>query len=254
MPDKPYSNNDGNFVEWLQIWMLVGTLGKHCAGDSGDVCSLEHGISLFQTHGILIDHVHGVTAAMITNKYILALDQGTTSSRAIIVERSGRIAGCCARGISANSARTGSGRARSRGHLDLATCRRPPGNRRRRDFGRRYRRHRPDQSTRNHHPLGSRNRPAGGQRHCLAKPRKRGRVRSAEGRRTGAALPRQDRTVARCLLFRQQNQAPFRYPRRTARSGRARRNPFRHRRYLAPMAIDRRQTSCHRLQQRQRAH
>ncbi len=52
-----------------------------------------------------------------------------------------------------------------------------------RAVGRRHRRAGRDQPARNHHPLGPPHRPAGGQRHRLAKPRQRAHLRTPQGRR-----------------------------------------------------------------------
>ena len=64
---------------------------------------------------------------MATNKYILALDQGTTSSRAAVVRPRGPHRSRGATGISANPPRSWNSRARSRGDLGLATRRSPQG-------------------------------------------------------------------------------------------------------------------------------
>ena len=76
-------------------------------------------------------------------------------------------------------------------------------------------------------------------------------LRAAEGRRAGATVSRADRPGRRRLFLRHQDQAPARHDRRPARPGRARRNPVRHGRYLAALAADRRPAARDRLQQRQ---
>ena len=60
-------------------------------------------------------------------KYILALDQGTTSSRAIVFGRERPRRGQGATGVPADSARPGHRRARSRGDLGVAVGRGPAG-------------------------------------------------------------------------------------------------------------------------------
>ena len=92
-------------------------------------------------------------------KFVLALDQGTTSSRAILFTHDGRPAAIGAAGVSANPACAGHRRARSRGDLELAARRGPRSARQSRCYGRRHRRDRRHQSARNDHPVGARDRP-----------------------------------------------------------------------------------------------
>ena len=60
-------------------------------------------------------------------KYVLALDQGTTSSRAIVFGHDGRIVAAAQEEFPQILPGPGPGRARSRGHLVLAARGRPPG-------------------------------------------------------------------------------------------------------------------------------
>ena len=69
-----------------------------------------------------------------------------------------------------------------------------------------------------------------GQRRGLAKPRERGHLRSAEGRRLRADVPREDRPAVGPLFLRHQDQVSAGYARRAPRRGPKGRNPLRHRR------------------------
>ncbi len=145
-------------------------------------------------------------------KYILALDQGTTSSRAIVFGHDGRAVATAQQEFPQILPAPGPRRARSRGDLVLAARRRPRGAGRGHAHGRRHRRHRRHQPARDDDPLGPRHRPAGGQRHRLAEPRQRADLRPAEGRRAGSRrFARKTGPGRRRLFLRHEDQAPARH-------------------------------------------
>ena len=185
------------------------------------------------------------------SRYVLALDQGTTSSRAIVFDRGGRAVATAQQEFPQIFPQPG--------HVEhdpeaiwpsqLQTARDALAPRRR--HGRRHRRHRRHQPARDDRPVGPRHRQAGGQRHRLAEPRHRADLRSAEGRRPRADGARQDRPGARRLLLGHEDQAPARHDRRPARARGAGRGAVRHRRHVPDLAADRRRGARHRREQRQ---
>ena len=174
--------------------------------------------------------------------YLLALDQGTSSSRSIVFDRDGRIVAHRAAGIHADLSAARLGRARPDGDLGTAssaTAREvlaKAGH-----HGRGHRRHRHHQPARDHRALGPRDRPAGAPRHRLAGPPRRPICARLRERRHGRHHPRQDRPGDRRLLLGHQAALAARQRARRARRGRARRAGLRHRRQLADLAAHRRQ-------------
>ena len=182
--------------------------------------------------------------------YILALDQGTTSSRAILFDRDGGIKGVAQRefrqifpqpgwvehdpleiwtsqaGV-AVEVLAGAGAARAR-----------------------RRRHRHHQPARDHGRLGSQDRPAHRQRHRLAGSAHGRRLRSTAVGRRGAALPRAHGPGARRVLLRHEARVDARQRRRRPRARRGRRARVRHDRFVAALEADRRPPAHHRREQR----
>ena len=137
-------------------------------------------------------------------KYILALDQGTTSSRSIIFDKTGRIKAMAQKefpqifpnrdwwsmipGDLENPARHRQSRpAQGQTHRE-ANCR-----------------HRHHQPARNHPALGSRNRAADPSRHRLARPPHGQGLRPPQGGRPRPGHPPQNGSRDRRLFFRHQN-------------------------------------------------
>ena len=184
--------------------------------------------------------------------YILALDQGTTSSRAILFDHDGRDRGDRPAGVPADLPAARLGRARPAGDLGVADRRRGRGARPGAAAAARRRRHRHHQPARDHDRLGSRDRasrsatPSSGR--TAAPPAFCDRLR-ADGAET--AGPRADRPGPRCLLLRHArsrwilDNVPGR-----AGARRGRRARLRHRRHLARLEADRRTRPRHRRQQR----
>ena len=91
-------------------------------------------------------------------KYILALDQGTTSSRAILFDRDQNILGVSPEGVHPDLPQGGLGGARRHGDLVLPVCGDDGGHRPVRSGGGGHRRHRHHQPAGDYHPLGPGNR------------------------------------------------------------------------------------------------
>ena len=184
---------------------------------------------------------------MTGSTYVLAIDQGTTSTRAILFDASGKIRVDCAGRIDPALPKTGLGRARSR--RDVA-CR---GNHRPRGYGRGGRTDRCDryrQSARDDHRLGTGDRPATLQRDCLAGPAYHPNLcRLAAGWAwRDRATPHRPRHRPLFLGF--QDPLAARPCPRPAPPRRGRRDCFRHDRQLSAVAADLRQTSRDRRHQR----
>ena len=154
------------------------------------------------------------------SKYILALDQGTTSSRSILFGRDGRAVGYGPAGVSADPAVARARRARSRGDLAIAAATGPQARSPRR-------RSRPPTSPRSASPTSARRPSSGRRRH--GKPVANAIVWQSrisapicerlKSRRARAAVPREDRPVARSVFLRHEDRAPARNTARPARSG-----------------------------------
>ena len=121
-------------------------------------------------------------------QYILALDQGTTSSRAIVFGRDGRAVASAQQEFEQILPGPGLVEHDPEAIWDIATRRRPRGTREGVALGREHRRHRRHQPARDDDPLGPPDRPARGQRHRLAKPRQRRDLRPAQGRRASKPI------------------------------------------------------------------
>ncbi len=123
-------------------------------------------------------------------KYVLALDQGTTSSRAIVFGHDGRIVAQAqeefeqilpAPGIVEHDPESIWGTQLGVARRAMAAAQ---------AFGRPNRRPRRDQPTRNDYPLAPPHRPPGGQRRGLAEPHQCGHLRSFESRGVRAHVSR----------------------------------------------------------------
>ena len=181
---------------------------------------------------------------------ILAFDQGTTSSRAIVFGADLSIRGLAQREFAQHYPAPGMGRARPRGHLahhgrDRASGGRSGGSRRRR-----HRRGRHHQPARDLPHLG----PAHGQahppRHRLAGPAHRRPVPPPEGRGARAAVTARDRAAARPLFLGHQDRLAARPRGGRPAAGRGRAPRLRHRRHVPGLAAHRRQGARHRRHQR----
>ena len=117
---------------------------------------------------------------------ILAIDQGTTSTRAILFRPDTSIAGVGAAGVRAALPGLRLGRARPRGPLAHDGRDLPDGAAGSRSSGLRRRRHRHHQPARDHGGVGPRHRRGGASRHRLAGPAHGRPLRSAEGGRARA--------------------------------------------------------------------
>ena len=171
--------------------------------------------------------------------HLLALDQGTSSSRAIVFDTGGAIVAMAQREFRQIFPKPGwvehdpqeiwdvAARGRARGDREV---------RRGRECDRRDRHHQP---ARNDDRLEPRHRRADRQRHRLAGPPHRRRLRDAEGARSRSALSRQDRPRSRRLFFRHQARLAARAHERRARRRRTWRAGLRHGRFLADLAADR---------------
>ena len=89
-------------------------------------------------------------------KYIIALDQGTTSSRAMLIDRAGRPVASVQRPVPADLPAARLGRARPAGHPLLAAGRLDRAHHVRERGHRRHRFHRHHQPARDHHRVGPR--------------------------------------------------------------------------------------------------
>lgn len=172
--------------------------------------------------------------------YVIALDQGTTSSRAIVFNRSGEIVSLAQYDYPQIYPRPGWVEPRPGGHprhTDTRALGRFCQERRR---GRGHRRHRRHQPARDHPRLGPHNGQTRLQRHRLAVPPDRGLLRPA-GRRGRRRIHKgQDGPAHRRLLFRHQDTLDTRKRAGRARASRARRAHLRHRGLLARLEPHRR--------------
>ena len=185
-------------------------------------------------------------------RYVLAIDQGTTSSRALLFAEDYRVAALAQRGVPAALSGFRLGRARPGGHLAYDA----------RDRARR-RSPRPAASAADvaaigitnqretTHRLGPRDRPADPSRHRLAGPADRGCLRRSCSA-AGAEEPchREDRAAARPVFLGDQDRLDPRSRRGRARASRARRARLRHGRQLPAVAADRRPRARDRRDQR----
>ena len=126
---------------------------------------------------------HERKAAIDMAKYVLALDQGTTSSRAILFNADGTIHTTAKPGVPPDLPIARPRRARSRGDLGLAARRRQEGDRGRRRVARRHRRHRHHQPARDDDRLGQEHRAS------RSRTRSSGRAASRPGTATSSRRP-----------------------------------------------------------------
>ena len=166
------------------------------------------------------------------------------------VRRKARAGGSRAAGAAPDLPGAGMGRARSGGNLGQRGGDRARRHGQGRCRGKRHRRHRHHQPARDDDRLGPRHRQADPQRHRLAGPPHRGRLRRAARRRRRAGDRRKDRPAARSVFLRDQDRLAARPCRRRAGGGGAGRARVRHRRLVPDLAADRRQGSRHRRHQR----
>ena len=121
----------------------------------------------------------------VMNKYILALDQGTTSSRCIIYNKNGQRG---TEGISPVLSAAGLGRARRRRNLVYPDDSGPRSHAQGGCDVSEYRGHRHHQSEGNDGGLGQAYRAAGTSRHCMAVQTYRGILRPAHGAGAGSTI------------------------------------------------------------------
>ncbi len=152
--------------------------------------------------------------------YILALDQGTTSSRAIVFDHDAAIVAVGQTRVQTDLPAAGLGRTRPERDLGDADRGGDRGARAGAPPAAGHRRHRHHQPARDDGRVGSRDRRTRLQRHRLAGPPDGGLLRSAEARRPRRPHPRTHRPGHRRLLFRQQGRVDSRQRPRGARAGR----------------------------------
>ncbi len=181
---------------------------------------------------------------------VLALDQGTTSSRAIVFGPDLAILRAGAARVRPALPGLGLGRARPRGHLahdsgDGAACAR---RRQARRVG--YCRDRHHQPARDLRAVGPPHRQADPPRHRLAGPPHRGRLPQAEGGRQRGRRHGQDRPAARSLFLGDQDRLAARQRGGRAGIGQGRPSRLRHHRHVPAVAPDRRPRARHGRHQR----
>ena len=139
-------------------------------------------------------------------QYILSLDQGTSSSRAIVFDRKGQICSMAQREFTQYLPQTGMGGAQSARNLVVAGFgdrRSHRGHRHQRAEHSRNRHHQP---ARDDDRVGPRNGGTGLQRHRVAGPPDLGVLRLAEVRRKNRVDPRKDGPDHRRLFQRHEDQ------------------------------------------------
>ena len=155
--------------------------------------------------------------------FILAIDQGTTSTRSIVFDGEQRIRGSAQRGVSAALSGVRLGRARAGGSVAHDARDRPW---RARESRRRGAQDIAAIGITNQRETtlvwDRRTRQADPSRHRLAGPPHGGYLRAAPGGRRGAAVHAEDRAAARPLFLRHQDRLDARQRRRRARRGRGR--------------------------------
>ncbi len=136
------------------------------------------------------------------SQYILALDQGTTSSRAIVFDRARQSMRRRAEGVPANLPEAGLGGARRRGDLVVADRRGERSHRAARYRHERHRRDRHHQSARDHRRVGPQNGPAHSSTPSSGRTAApRDFCDELKQQRPGAHLPAKDRAPARSPTF-----------------------------------------------------
>ena len=153
-------------------------------------------------------------------RFLLAIDQGTTGSTALVLSERAEVLGRATQEFPATLPPTGLGRARDRRDLDeRAGC---GGRRVARRFGQGggLCRHRHHESARDHGGVGARDRRARPPRDRVAGPAHRAALRATQGRRARAAVSRAHRPRARPVLQRDQARVAARQRRRRARARR----------------------------------
>ena len=179
------------------------------------------------------------------SRFILALDQGTTSSRAIVFDRDGAVVSMAQQEFPQIFPGPGHVEHDPEAIWSSQLADRARG-------ARQGRASRPPTSPRSASPTSARRRSCGSARPASPSPtRSSGRAASrapicdrlkADGPR-GDCSGAKTGLVRRCLLLRHQDQAPARHDPRPARPRRARRGPVRHRRHVPDLAADRRHAS-----------
>ena len=181
---------------------------------------------------------------------MLALDQGTTSSRAIVFAADLSITGLAQREFAQHYPGLRLGRARPRRHLAHHGGDGAAGDRSCRAGGRRHRRHRHHQPARDLPGLGPAHLQADPPRHRLAGPAHRRSVPPPEGRGPRAHGHGQDRPAARPLFLGHQDRLAARPRGGRAPARRSRASRLRHGRRVPDLAADRRAGARHRRHQR----
>ena len=176
-----------------------------------------------------------------SEQYVAAIDQGTTSTRCMIFNRDGRVVGRRPEGTRADLPACGLGRARREGDLDQH----PRGHGGRAGQGRpaglRHRGGRHHQPARDGARLGQEHRRAGLQRDRLAgHPHRRHRQAARRPRRRRRALQGQGRAAAGHLLLRAEGRLDPRQRRGRPGEGRGGRPGVRQHGHLADLEHDRR--------------
>ncbi len=182
---------------------------------------------------------------------MLALDQGTTSSRAIVIDAAGRIRGSASEELPQVYPAPGEVEHDPEAiwTTQLDTARRALA-----DAGADAvvgGRDRPDEPARDDDRLGPRDRPAGRQRDRLAEPGDGAALRRAPGGRPRAAVPGAHRPPDRRLLQRAQDRRDPRSRSGPPGAGRAGRARLRHGRRVPHLAADRRPGPRHRRVERE---
>jgi hypothetical protein len=174
-------------------------------------------------------------------QYILAIDQGTTSSRAIVFDHSGAVVSVGQKEHAPDPPPPGLGRARP---AEIwSTCARSSARRSPARHHAPFDRARSASRTSARRPWCGMPRPASGLR-----TRSSGKTRARSHRRPSCPgwrprpLPRRHRTASQHLLRRHEDRLDPRERRRRPRAGRARRAPLRHDRHLGALEPHRRST------------
>ena len=182
--------------------------------------------------------------------YLLALDQGTSSSRSIVFDCARAGGGASPAGAAADLSAARLGRARPDGDLAHAAGNGARGAGQGRAEGRRHPRAGHHQPARNHDAVAPQDRPAGAPRHRLAGPPGRDPVRAVARAGPCRADPVAHRAGDRLVFFRHQDPLAAGQRAGRARTGAARGTGLRHGGQLAALATDGRGAARDRRDQR----
>ena len=182
--------------------------------------------------------------------YILAIDQGTTSSRAIVFDGAMKVAGVGQKEFTQFYPASGWVEHDPEEIWQSVVWAAKEALRKAKAEGRRHRRHRHHQPARDGRHLGQGDRQADPQGDRLAGPAHRAALREAQEGRAGEEILAQDRAAARSLFLRHQDRLAARQRERRAQARREGRTAGRHDRHVPHLAADRRQGPCDRRHQR----